>query len=105
MIKPIFIHCRADSEYDDRYDTIMMPNGSVAALCQIVESLRSKNHQLLSPVAIDEQYLQTKVEPEQERYVLIEYLFRQIEALLEQELSQLFFALCSPTMQKVASNF
>jgi hypothetical protein len=84
MIKPIFIHCRQDSDYDERFDTTMMPNGSVAALCQIAEDLRSRHHQLLPSVAIDEQYMASGIEHGQERSHLLSYLNGEIEQLLSQ---------------------
>lgn len=84
MIKPIFIHCRQDSDYDERFDTTMMPNGSVAALCQIAEDLRSRHHQLLPSVAIDEQYIASGIEHGQERSHLLSYLNGEIEQLLSQ---------------------
>lgn len=56
-IKPIFVHCAPDTGHDNRFDTVMMPNGSIAALCQIVKTLQQKYQHLIDPLAVDEQYL------------------------------------------------
>lgn len=50
MLQPIFLHLDSDAGMENRFDTVMMVNGSIAALCRISRQLG------LDPVAIDGAY-------------------------------------------------
>ncbi len=89
-IKPYFIHCTQDKEYDERFDTLMMPSGSVAALVTISDSLRQKYDWLQPALAIDESYPAPNVHG-QEREYLLQYLHQQIEKDLAQEIMPAIF--------------
>lgn len=39
MIQPIYVHCKPDQGYDDRFDTVMNVNGSIAVLNSITREL------------------------------------------------------------------
>lgn len=56
-IRPFFVHCAQDQDYSERLDTIMMPNGSIAALSSINNRLREKYDFLEADIAVDESYL------------------------------------------------
>lgn len=63
MLRPIFLHLQSGEGMDNRFDTLMMVNGSIAALCTIAQALGCH------PLAIDEAYpgpefLRTRVRQE-----------------------------------------
>ena len=82
-VKPYFIHCAQDQDYDARFDTLMMPSGSIAALTTISEALRKKYDFLEPAMAIDESYPAPGVHG-QEREFFLQYLHEQIENNLSQ---------------------
>lgn len=49
-LRPIFLHLQSGEGMDNRFDTLMMVNGSIAALCTIAQALGCH------PLAIDEAY-------------------------------------------------
>jgi len=80
-IKPFFIHCAQDAEYDERFDTVMMPNGSIAALNTITEDLREKYGFLDSGLAIDESYPSSSARGKEREFIL-RFLCEEIENAL-----------------------
>ncbi|OGY43008.1 MAG: hypothetical protein A2Y67_03410 [Candidatus Buchananbacteria bacterium RBG_13_39_9] len=89
-VKPYFVHCTQDKEYDERFDTLMMPSGSVAALVTISDDLRHKYDFLLPALAIDESYPNADVHGREREY-LLRYLHQEIENDLVQEVTSAIF--------------
>jgi hypothetical protein len=89
-VKPYFVHCTQDKEYDERFDTLMMPSGSVAALVTISDALRQKYDFLLPALAIDESYPAADVHGREREY-LLRYLHQEIENDLAQEVTPAIF--------------
>lgn len=89
-VKPYFVHCTQDKEYDERFDTLMMPSGSIAALVTVSEALRQKYDFLQPALAIDESYPALNVHG-QEREYLLRYLRQEIEKDLAQDVIPAIF--------------
>lgn len=52
----IAVHCAQDSEMSERFDTLLMPNGSIATLLSVVDELRAQNDSIGRGCAIDGGY-------------------------------------------------
>ncbi|KAA0206741.1 hypothetical protein EDM68_01400 [Candidatus Uhrbacteria bacterium] len=76
MLRPFFIHCRPSADHDERFDTVMMMNGSVAVLNNISRDLTGT-----SGLAIDETWMGPETRW-QERTALLDFLSEEIERAL-----------------------
>lgn len=77
-IKPFFVHCKGMSGHDERFDTIMAPNGSVAVLSGIASGLSDE-----PGLAIDETWMGPAAVG-REREALLALLYAEIEEGLSQ---------------------
>lgn len=99
-VRPFFVHCAQDPDYSERLDTIMMPNGSIAALNSINERLRDKHDSIEPGLAIDESYPASDMHG-REREFILQYLQKTIEkALVAGEEPVLFCTLFSYNAEK-----
>ncbi len=73
--KPFFVHCAPSGDYDPRFDTVMMPNGTVAVLNGIAQGLGYDSS------VIDESYPGPNLQG-QERNFVLNYLRSEIEKSL-----------------------
>jgi hypothetical protein len=76
MLRPIYVHCKPDQGYDDRFDTVMNVNGSVAVLNSLTRQVLG-----YSGLAIDESYPGPGQEGTEREYVL-QSIRQQIEKAL-----------------------
>lgn len=84
-IRPIFLHSSPDAGYDERYDTVMMINGTIAVLNAEAAQLG------ISGVAIDESYPGANCEGN-ERAATISLIHEQIESALRNNDEPVVFA-------------
>ena len=75
-IRPIYIHCKPDQGYDERFDTVLMVNGSVAVLNQLTKSVLG-----YPGLAIDESYPGANLEG-RERAFVFERVCKEVERAL-----------------------
>jgi hypothetical protein len=71
-VKPFFVHCSPSGDYDPRFDTVMMPNGTIAVLNGIARGLGYDSS------AIDESYPGPNLQGRERDFVL-NYLRSEIE--------------------------
>ncbi|OGD60989.1 hypothetical protein A3A71_02005 [Candidatus Berkelbacteria bacterium RIFCSPLOWO2_01_FULL_50_28] len=77
-LRPIYVHARPDRAYEERFDTLLMVNGSVAVLNQVTIDLLG-----YPGLAIDETFVSSDVAEGEERPWLLNYLRNHIQEVLD----------------------
>lgn len=79
MLRPFFVHCRPSADHDERFDTVMMMNGSVAVLNRIAGEMTGT-----PGLAIDETWMGS--DPQwQKPDALFDFLSEEIERALSND--------------------